>query len=190
MTSIVDPCSLTSPRALSPRPAKEASWHIVQLKPGGATLAERNLGRQGFGVFFPRRDVTRQSGGRLVSRSEALFPGYGFVAIGSNAPWRAINSTYGVARLLMTPDRTPAKVPNDFMKILQSRCNQGVLTTPPEIAPGHQVRISVGPFADMMARIERLEPLGRVTVLLELMSQTVRLSLSSAEVSRNGIVAS
>ena len=68
------------------------SWYIVQFKPNSLKIAVRDLQRQGFETFLPMHEVTRRT---------AAVRGYMFVACDpETAPWRQINSTYGISRML------------------------------------------------------------------------------------------
>jgi transcriptional antiterminator RfaH len=161
-------------------------WHIAQLKPNGINNALRNLERQGFATFHPRQTVTRRWRDKLVTRDEPVFPGYLFVGFDpASAPWRRINATLGVARLLTTPSLQPATVPPGFMAGLQARCDADGRVKPPDsLAPGDLVRIRTGPFADAVTRIESLDRDGRVGVLLEVMGQAVRVSVGPENLAR------
>ena len=76
-------------------------WHLIQFKPNAHRLAQRNLKRQDFEVFLPMQEITRRKASRFVSDLRPLFPGYMFVGVDSRAaPWRTINSTIGVSRLV------------------------------------------------------------------------------------------
>jgi transcriptional antiterminator RfaH len=162
-------------------------WFIVQLKPNGISNALRNLHRQGFVTFHPRQTATRRMRDKLVTRDEPVFPGYLFVTFDvATAPWRRINATLGVARLLMTPSLAPARVPDAFMAALQQRCGPDGLVRPPEVlAPGDVVRVLTGPFAETVSRIEALDRDGRIAILMDVMGQAVRLSLRPENVARD-----
>lgn len=164
------------------------NWFIAQLKPNGIANALRNLQRQGFATFHPRQTVTRRMRGKLVNRDEAMFPGYLFVGFDpASAPWRRINATLGITRLLTTPSLQPAMVPEAFMAALRARCMEDGLVKPPEVlAPGDLVRVRTGPFADVVSRIELLDGAGRVGLLLEVMGQAVRVSVRAENLSREG----
>ena len=76
-------------------------WFLVQLKPNSAQIAKRNLERQGFRVFNPTRLITKRASSKFVDKHEQLFPGYMFVSFDpEDGRWQAINSTFGVARLV------------------------------------------------------------------------------------------
>ncbi|MFC6689484.1 transcription termination/antitermination protein NusG [Jhaorihella thermophila] len=165
--------------------ATDPAWSLVQLKPNGLNTALRNLGRQGFEVFVPRHSVTRRVGGRFRDRLEPLFPGYIFVEVGRAAsPWRKINSTLGVARLVQFGSGGPAIVASALVEGLMARCNgDGVLEPISEIAPGDMVRISRGPFADFVAKVETIDKDRRVWMLLDLMGRQTRIAVSARDVS-------
>lgn len=162
-------------------------WFIVQLKPNGIANALRNLHRQGFATFHPRQTATKRVRDRLVTREEPVFPGYLFVTFDvDTAPWRRINATLGVARLLTTPSLVPARVPPAFMAALRRRCAEDGLVRPPDaLAPGDIVRVVEGPFAETVSRIEALDRDGRIAILMDVMGQAVRVSLSARSVTRD-----
>ena len=77
------------------------SWYIVQFKPNSHKIAIRNLERQGFETFLPMHEVTRRTVVKFETVIRPLFAGYMFVACDpEQAPWRQINSTYGISRML------------------------------------------------------------------------------------------
>jgi len=77
------------------------SWFILQYKPNAHRVALRNLQRQGFETFLPLHEVTQKKSTKFVLDVRPLFPGYMFVAFElESAPWRKINSTMGVLRLV------------------------------------------------------------------------------------------
>jgi transcriptional antiterminator RfaH len=105
----------------------------------------------------------------------ALFPGYLFVAFDpARQPWRAINGTCGVQRLICRGDQ-PAAVPHRFMDALRARCDaEGFIALPePEFRAGDIVRLREGAFADHVAKILRLEGRGRVWLLMDVLGRPV-----------------
>jgi transcriptional antiterminator RfaH len=84
------------------------NWFVAQLKPNGLTLACRNLDRQGFAAFVPKRVETVAG----KSRHRPLFPGYLFVQFDPARHGRqAVNSTRGITRLLLNDPRAPSPLP-------------------------------------------------------------------------------
>jgi transcriptional antiterminator RfaH len=50
--------------------------------------------------------------------------------------------------------------------------------------PGEDVRVVVGPFADLVAKVEAAPEKDRIFVLLDMMGRTVRAQLSGADLER------
>lgn len=153
------------------------SWYAVQLKPDGFDTARRNLDRQGYIPFMPMRPPVSGPKGRARQHKPApLFPGYLFVHVPEKQQnWRAINSTLGVSRLVMSrPDR-PAILPRGFVESLQARCDMdGLYRTAENLKPGDSVAMVSGPFAGVIAQIDSLSRSGRIGVLLEILGRSVR----------------
>jgi transcriptional antiterminator RfaH len=161
-------------------------WMIAQLKPNGLTVAIRNLERQKFVTFTPKLTVTRRKQDKLVSRTEPLFPGYVFVReTPFSDAFSRISYTLGILRLLLRADRQPALLPPDFMAALQIRCDpSGHLLPDAALAPGTRIRVTQGPFADTVSQIESLDRDGRISILIALLGQEVRVSVDPGHVSR------
>lgn len=161
-------------------------WYLVQLKPNGLRRATENLQRQGFGTFMPERRVDVRRRGRFTVERKPVFPGYLFVQFDpEDSGWRAVNSTFGVARLVGFGDTAPRPVPEPLIAGLRSRCDAGDILRPPEtLTPGDEVTVLSGPFADFVATVETIPDQERVRVLLDLMGQKVRTELRTGQVDR------
>ena len=159
-----------------------ASWFLAQLRPNCLSIAERNLKRQGFGTFLPTQEGTIRRRERFVPALLPLFPGYIFVSFDTGAgQWRAINSTYGVTKLVSF-GAGPAPVPLDLISQLMLRCDaSGKLLPPRLLNPGDQVRITSGPFAEFVAEVEAIAPDRRVFVLMELMGGQTRVAVKAGQ---------
>ena len=156
------------------------SWFLAQLKPNCGQIAERNLRRQGFRTFMPLEEGTMRRGGRFVTASVPLFPGYIFVALNTaTGQWRPINSTYGITRLVSF-GQEPTPVPLALVSQLMLRCDSsGKLLPPRLLKPGDQVRITSGPLAEFVAEVEAMAPDRRVFVLMELMGGQTRVAVKA-----------
>jgi len=153
-------------------------WFILQFKPNSHRLAERNLHRQGFESFLPMHEITKHKYNRYVSDLQPLFPGYMFVAFDpASGPWRQINCTIGVSKLVIFGDQ-PSPVPPDLMSGLVLRCDAGGKLLPPKrLNKGDKVQLLTGPFANYIAKVETIDAEQRVWVLMKLMSQITRVSV-------------
>ena len=166
-----------------------SEWRLVQLKPNCLQIAKRNLVRQGFVVFSPMEETTKRRAGRFVTVTSPLFPGYLFLTATDGAPpARVVNSTYGVSRLVSFTEETPALVPEGVVRGLMARCDdQGLLKPLEALAPGDEVKIISGPFADFIGKVEALAPQQRVWVLLDLLGGAAKVAMQTKNVQRAGI---
>lgn len=160
-----------------------AVWYVVQLKPNCTAMAERNLVRQGFRVFAPFEEVSIRSGQQFKPISRLLFPGYLFVSFSpQSSPWRAINSTLGVARLVSFAKAVPTPVPDDLIAGLMERCERDGKWLSADIPQeGDQVRIAAGPFAEFVATVDKVSPQHRVWVLLDILGSSTRVAVNAED---------
>ena len=150
-------------------------WYVVQTRPHQEQRAEVNLARQGYRVWLPVMERSRRRAKRIETGRAPLFPQYLFVALDiGREPWRAINGTFGVKRLL-ADDTHPQALPEEFVAALREATGDDGVSTPalPDLQPGDDVTIAVGPFVECAAVVLRLAPRERVEVLLEVLGGRV-----------------
>ena len=157
-------------------------WYLVQFKPNAHHVAERNLHRQGFETFIPMKQATLKKASRIVSDLKPLFPGYMFVNILlKTAPWRKINSTYGVSKLVSL-DGKPAPLPLQLVTELKLRCNAaGTLQDHKDFNTGDSVEVLSGPFANFIAIVDSIDPAQRIWLLMDFMGQKSRVQVSKSQ---------
>jgi len=149
-------------------------WFVAHTLPHRENSASFNLQCLEFRSFIPRFLRTIRHAKKLTNVVAPLFPGYVFVIINlSRDRWRSVNSTTGVASLIMGVDQ-PKPVPEGIVEALIAR-TEGSVTTgfDCDLRVGDRVRILSGPFAETLCHIERLDEKGRVQVLLEIMGGCV-----------------
>ncbi|MDG2404467.1 MAG: transcriptional activator RfaH [Paracoccaceae bacterium] len=155
-------------------------WYLIQFKPNSYRLAERNLHQQGFETFLPMQETTRRKASRFVSDLKPLFAGYMFVSVNSDlAPWRTINSTIGVSRLVSF-DGKPKPLPLQLVSGLMLRCDaSGTLLPPKSLNEGDSVEMLTGPFASFIATVDTIDPKQRIWVLMDFMGQKTRMQVTA-----------
>lgn len=160
-------------------------WFVVHSQPHKEVGAAAHLQNQGFSTFLPRREKTRRHARKLETVLAPIFPRYFFVALDlARDRWRSVNGTYGVASLIMGEDG-PRPVPRGVVEDLEASTDErGVLRfdARAQLHVGQEVRVLVGPFAEHVGRLERLDDAGRVRLLLEIMHGTVSVDLAGSAV--------
>ena len=160
-------------------------WYLVQYKQNAAQIAVRNLENQSFGTFLPLQEITKRKGKIFQQQICPLFPGYLFAQIAPNlGPWRQINSTRGVNRLVRL-GAEPSVVPNEIVEALIARCDtQSILrqtseTQSSQLHAGNQAEVTRGPFSGFIATIGDTEPSNRINILIEIMGQITKVAINA-----------
>ena len=93
-----------------------------------------------------------------------------------SGPWKQINCTTGVSKLVSFGDQ-PSPVPLNLMSNLMLRCDtDGKLLPPERPKSGDAVRLLTGPFANYVAKVETIDAEQRIWLLMELMGRVTRIS--------------
>jgi len=150
------------------------AWYLVQCKARQDERAEAHLQRQGYTCF--RSICTRErllKGERRVM-TESLFPGYLFIQLSSQDSWSPLRSTRGVSRIV-TFGGDPLPVGDELVDELQRRNHQPLVT--PLLAPGENVRINEGPFAELEGVFLGMTGEERAIVLINFLHREHRVGL-------------
>jgi transcriptional antiterminator RfaH len=159
-------------------------WYVVQTQPHAEGKAMGHLIRQGFATYLPRYLKRRRHARKVETVAAPLFPRYLFVSVDMEMQrWRSIHSTTGVSRLVCNGDE-PAQVPPAVVAELQGRETGGFvqLERRPRFAPGEQIRIVDGVFADSLGLFEGMADRERVAILLDLLGRKVRILLDEGAI--------
>jgi transcriptional antiterminator RfaH len=137
--------------------------------------AEANLRQQGYQVWLPRLVRARRHARKVDTTLAPLFPGYLFIRLNRHMQaWRAINSTFGVRRLICQGE-TPTPVKTGFVEALMQRADAGgvLAMQQDDLRPGESLHILSGPFSDHIGTLVRLAGEDRVALLLNLLGREV-----------------
>lgn len=156
-----------------------AAWYVVHTQARAEQRAERHLLEQGFRVFLPTVIKSMRHARRIKHMPIALFPRYTFVAFDlARDRWQLINSTVGVSWLITANDR-PLQLPDGFVEGMIAGTPPGCAQPRnPDFRLNELVRLTDGPFAELIGRIQQLDERGRVNVLLEIMGRAVSVRTS------------
>ena len=138
-----------------------------------------NLRIRLFRVFLPRLLRSRRHARKFETILAPLFPRYMFIALDLRRDrWRSVNGTFGVDRLLMRAGE-PEPVPHGLVEQLsEAAAADGVVRCGPALTPGQNIRVTAGPFAELMGTLDQLDDQGRVRVLLDILGGKIPVVLS------------
>ena len=165
--------ALTKPSTLS----GSERWYAVHTLPFAEERAERQLQRQKFRTFQPKRHKTIRHARKLRTVEAPFFPRYLFIVLDlARHQWRSVNGTFGVSRLVMRGDQ-PHPVPRGVVEaLIEAADARGILQLGRKLQLGEPVRLLAGPFAEQIAILDRLDDSGRVQVLLHILGRQAAVS--------------
>jgi transcriptional antiterminator RfaH len=153
-------------------------WFLAHTLPKCEWKAELHLGAQGFRTYLPQIQKTIRHARQLRAVQTPLFPRYLFVILDLERDrWLSVRSTIGVSRLFGSHDGRPVPVPVGVVEALIERSAGNLMRLDSGLVKGQHVRILRGPFAEFVGTLERLDPTGRVQVLLEMMGTAVPVTI-------------
>ena len=161
------------------------TWFAVYTQPNAELKAAEHLVRQGYAAYLPRyRRYVRHARTRaLVLRP--LFPRYLFVGLDRLVQLRRpIRSTVGVVGLVSSADE-PVPVAAEIIDALRREEGAGAfdLVSPVQrLHAGDSIRVTQGPFADLIGRLVGVADHERVFVLIDLLGRSVRAELPALAV--------
>lgn len=154
-----------------------SSWFAVYTHAQSEEKALRNLENQGFAAYLPRFLKLRRHARKREWVSAPLFPRYLFVCVDPlRTQWRAINSTFGVDKVVGVSN-TPYLVPTNVIDGIRAReAENGFVDLEAErpLKSGDRVQIMDGPFNDLIGLFECKTGEERVIVLLNLLGRVAR----------------
>jgi transcriptional antiterminator RfaH len=156
------------------------TWYVAYTQPNGEMRALEHLERQDYATYLPRYRRMVRHARRRTLMLRPLFPRYLFVGLDRQTQrWRPICSTCGIVTLV-TKGNEPALVDAAIIEGLQRRENEGAFDLPSPVrrlSAGDAVRVTDGPFADLVGRLLGATDGERVFILLDLLGRTVRAEL-------------
>jgi transcriptional antiterminator RfaH len=162
------------------------SWFAVQTLPRAEDKAREHLTQQNYEPSLPRLRKRRRHARRVDVVLRPLFPGYLFVHFDpTRDPWRAINSTVGVIRLVGFGDAM-VPVPDKVIAALRSlEDEKGIIVgAGPALKPGQSVRILDGALVDQIGVLLEGSGIERVRLLVRLLGREVKVVLPGELVER------
>jgi transcriptional antiterminator RfaH len=159
----------------------QRNWYAVYCHAQKERLAKEQLLNQGFDVYLPLYKKVTRHARQIREVSAPLFPRYLFVGFDAQKEqWRSVNSTRGVACLVMQSGEKPRSVPDKVIYQLQESEDEVGLVSLAALElfqPGQSVRILEGVFAGHVAIYQKMTDKERAEILLHFLNQDVRMQV-------------
>jgi transcriptional antiterminator RfaH len=152
-----------------------ACWYTLYSKPNAEYQVARALSRRGIETYVP--ELAAAKGGHGPTQ-KPFFPCYLFMRINlEQVGLSQIEWTPGLRRIVAFGER-PCPLPDRVIELIRCRL-EGIKAAggwpAPRFEPGERVRITDGPFKDLLAILEGpCTPARRVQVLLTFLGQVSR----------------
>lgn len=147
----------------------EPYWAVAVVQGGKEEMVQTLLAREGFVSYRPKIRAPQR-------RTASLFPGYLMCRV--IVRWYPIRWTPGVLRVLMSGDR-PAHLPDHVVDEIKGREVKGFvrLPKPKTLEAGQPVIVTKGMFAGHTAIYDGMSGPQRERVLLDLLGQSVAVTM-------------
>ena len=156
----------------------DLQWFVVRTKAKKEDYAVQQLERRGVAAFLPR--VIEYGRDQIAP----LFPGYLFVHIELLAQYYRVVWAPGV-RSFVAFGEVPTPVQDNVVHLIRESAIDGIIRPLSPFKPGDRVQIKSGPFAGLVAIIQRpCSPRGRVKILLDFLRQGISAELPVGLVDR------
>jgi len=158
-------------------------WFVIRSKSRKEALALRSLERRGITAFCPR--ILEPVGWTNDWATVPLFPGYLFVDIVLQAAYHTVIWTPGVKGFVSFGEIPTAIGPGVINFLRQQIGSDGIIRPDRTFRAGDRVRIKRGPFAGLIAIIEKPCPeRGRIRVLMDFLRQGTSVEIPLSAVGR------
>jgi len=161
-------------------------WYLIHTKPRQEQRAHLNLVQQGYSCYLPLIATEKLRRRALTVIQEPLFARYLFIRLDTSQSaksWTPIRSTQGVSRLV-TFGAEPARIDAELIEALQANADSQLQQPRRLFNQGDLVHIREGPFIGLQAIYQMTDGQDRATVLIDILSKTSRLTLSTASLCR------
>lgn len=163
--------------------ATSSEWFVVRSKSRKEELALRSLERRGIAAFCPR--ILEPIGWTNDWATVPLFPGYLFVDIVLHASYHTVTWTPGIKGFVSFGEIPTAIAPGIVNFLRQQTGTDGIIRPDRIFRAGDRVRIKRGPFAGLIAIIEKPCPeRGRIRVLMDFLRHGTSVEIPLAAVGR------
>ena len=160
-------------------------WYVIQTKPGDEHRVEIHLLNQEIEPFLPLLEAHQYQDGKIIKRVRPLFPNYLFARLDLGLHYYRVKWTRGVSRILGTGDG-PVPVSEKVVQAIRKKAGEdNLVRLEEELREGDPVRITSGPFKDLMGIFHRkMSDNRRVKILLSLIGVDIPVQISQWQIKK------
>jgi transcription antitermination factor NusG len=156
----------------------EGQWYAVHTRYQHEQQVHQQLERKGIPTFYPTSTKVQNWSDRKKKISQALFPGYLFVADISERRTQVVE-TPGVCAIVSVCGR-PAPIPQSEMEaIRRAIASPYTIEAHAYLNNGDQVRVVDGPLSGVTGILVRNEKSARLVLSVELLGRSVAVELDA-----------
>ena len=79
---------------------------------------------------------------------------------------------------MITLKNDPHPISSEFILSLKKRCNkENILKFEQKLSSGEKVKLTKGPFTNLVGIVDKIDPQERITILFNVMGQSVKTNL-------------
>lgn len=161
------------------------NWYLVYCKPREEFRAQQHLANLGFVSYLPLLTKSKLKAGQSVAVQEPLFPRYLFLQATPEMNLTVVKNTRGVTdfvrfggKIATIPASLIAQLTEQQIMLQQQESNKQ------QYQPGDPIQILQGPYQGLAAVYQMADGAGRSLVLIQLLNNTVPLSLQNDELEK------
>lgn len=158
---------------------KSVQWNALHTHYQHERKVEALLSTKGFETFLPTCESVRRWKDRTKRISEALFPGYLFVADVSERRLQVM-TTPGVCAIVCVAG-TPAAIPGHEIEAIRKCVSDPAKVTPyPYLRGGDSVQVQSGPLAGVEGILVRMKDSCRLVVSVEILGRAAAVEIEAS----------
>jgi len=158
------------------------AWLVVRYKINEQLRFERNLYNQNIEFYIPRIFTNTLKGSN--KKSEALFPGYGFIRL-ANTNLQALGNTLGLISIIRFGDQFAIAEDSMINQFKELEYSPEIQPIPAKrLAKDDKALVTSGPFKGYMSKILTTPAKDRATILISLLGSERTLTLSAANLQK------
>lgn len=169
-------------------------WYVVHTQSGFEAKAKEALEQRIkslgftdriFEIIVPMRDIVTINKGKKRQKKEKVFPGYILVRmILDNDSWIVVRTTQGITGFVGAGTK-PTAISDKEVQAIMKFVRQEQPKFKAKFSVGEAVKVTDGPFADMVGTISQIdEDKGKVTVLVLIFGRETPVELDFLQVNK------